>query len=79
MPMAKNRGAAWGAMSKTSPMIVCFSILTAIIMTSFGFFRYYNRCFNKKQDPIVKLPKKGHKPFSWYAEYVIITKTGKKE
>jgi lipoprotein signal peptidase len=32
--MAKNRGAAWGAISRTSPMIVVFSILTAMIIAS---------------------------------------------
>jgi hypothetical protein len=32
--MAKNKGAAWGAISRTSPIMVSFSILTAIKMTS---------------------------------------------
>jgi hypothetical protein len=35
MPMAKNKGAEWGAISSTSPMMVSFSILTAIFMTSY--------------------------------------------
>ena len=34
IPMAKNRGADWGATSRMSPMMVSFSIFTAIIMTS---------------------------------------------
>jgi lipoprotein signal peptidase len=47
MPMAKNRGAAWGAMSRTSPIMVFFSILTAIKMTSFYFLGYYNLKYPK--------------------------------
>jgi hypothetical protein len=38
MPMAKNRGALWGAISSTSPMMVFFSILTAMIDLLNGFF-----------------------------------------
>jgi hypothetical protein len=58
MPMAKNRGAAWGAMSRTSPMMVVFSILTAMIIAS-CFFRYskhYKPGFGKIQEGNIIFP-----------------------
>jgi lipoprotein signal peptidase len=50
MPMARNRGAAWGAMSSTEPMMVSLVILTAMKIASYlQIFCYYSLFHGKLQ------------------------------